>query len=143
MSLKLPIACFRAYKTTTQNVSNATATVIVFDTQDFLEGGGSSYDTGNGVYTAGSTGRYLVVAAVQFTSTAGGTVYANIRRNASIVAETTIAGSAGQGIFISDIVNVTSPNTTIDITVYQNSGGTRTIDNGANYKNYFAIYKLM
>ena len=139
----------RAYRNTTQSIPNATWTTVVWDQEDWDDGG--DYNTTNGLFTAPADGVYMVTAALFFASTtwtagqrAALTVYKNgsqLARLDRVVAPGTTFSMALQGAVLVKL----STGDYIDVRAYQNSGASLDVYIGATpgVYNYFACKLLV
>jgi len=127
----------KVYRSSAQSISNASATVIQFNASTFDTN--SEFDTSSTYkFTAGRTGYYQFNGIVGFSGslTAGNIVQVSLRKNGTTSISYVLyrVGDTGvdQTFAINDIVSLSSTDT-VDVLVYQNSGGAVNIYGDSNY----------
>ena len=118
-----------AYRTVSQNISNATETALTFDAENYDTDSFHDNSTNNTRMTvpAGKAGRYLITANTTFTNNATGQRIVYVYVNATHVNTTgpAIGGSASidLGMTTTYVANL-AVNDIVEVRAYQNSGGT-------------------
>ena len=131
---------FRARRGSNQTVSNATATIILFDTEDYDTD--SAYDTANGRFTvpSGEGGKYLITANLRFNSATSNRNALDIKINNSSAGTTASEWTSGQyGTLILTTTYVLSAGDYIDVEYYQSSGGSIEV----RTESFFSAHKLI
>ena len=131
---------FRARRGSNQTVSNATATKILFDAEDYDTN--SAYDTANGRFTvpSGEGGKYLITANLRFNSATSNRNALDIKINNSSANTTASEWTSGQyGTLILTTTYVLSAGDYIDVEYYQSSGGNIEV----RTESFFSAHKLI
>jgi hypothetical protein len=132
---------FRAYRNGNVTLSNATNTIITFNSENFDTGG--MYDTSNGKFTPTEAGKYFLFTWVKWNLN-GGTNYIEIRQNGSNKASmyTTAQNSSGDHVYQVATVVEANANDYFEVNVYQGSGSNKTLA-GGNANTFFGGYKII
>lgn len=117
---------FRAYATGATSVSNNVITKVLFAAEDFDTN--NCYNTSTSVFTPNVAGVYVLSTAVSCLAAAsGGYLSAYIRKNGSVIAESTL--STGTGIYVNTSNTIAYANGTtdyFDACIFQSTGTTQT-----------------
>lgn len=124
----------------TQSISNNTATTVIFNTENWDTD--SAHNTSTGVFTVptGKGGKYLITAVVEFAGNASGARSLDVLTNGTGSCNLDFlfsgtASTAGNMLNGSTVVSVSAGNT-IELQVYQNTGGNLNIGvSGGTYTN--------
>ena len=124
---------FFARNNNTQSLSNGTSTKIAFDNEIFDTDNCYDHST-NYRFTPNLAGYYLIRGNVSIQSMTG-TMGANIFKNGSrfVNMDRNMDGSGGQSINITSLVPMNGSSDFVEIFVFQNSGGTRSMVNGSQF----------
>ena len=121
---RVPPAC-KAVRTTSQTITNATATAIQFDAADAFDTD-TMHDvsTNNTRITPGTLGIYLVTANIYWASSAGGNYrVAAIGINGTEVQSTNGNATGDVRVNVTGIFSITSASDYFSLIAFQNSGG--------------------
>jgi len=133
---------FRAFHSSTQNVTNTTLTTLSFDSETFDSDG--KYDTSNGRFTPGVAGKYVLFANVRNDDTNVFQLELEIRTSAeNAIAKFSRGNSAGAGDSFSvyTIADLSADEYAF-VTAYHSQGGTRTMLAGTA-EAFFGGFKLI
>jgi hypothetical protein len=124
----------RAYRSTTQSISNDTPTAISFDSERWDTNALHDNSTNPTRLKAPVAGTYSIAAHVQFADNATGVRQLAVFVNGSVMWATTEAAakSTNNWLSLSTIIQLAA-NDYIEVYVYQNSGGSLNILSAANY----------
>jgi hypothetical protein len=132
------------FNTTNQNLSNATATIVTFDSESLDTDAYHSTSTNTGRITipAGKAGKYLVVSTLRFDSNATGRRLNYIYKNGVKVKEYELAsvGSTYPTLSVSTILDLAVADY-VELYAWQNSGGTLAVD-GESVDTTFSAYLI-
>ena len=131
---------FRASRGSNQTVSNATDTVILFDTENYDTD--SAYDPSTGRFTvpSGEAGKYLITANLRFNSSTSNRNALDIKINDSSSGATASEWTSGQyGTLILTTTYVLSVGDFINVRYYQSSGGSIEV----RTESFFSAHKLI
>ena len=132
---------FFAYKASSgQAISNATETIVVFDTEKF--------DTNNNFasnrFTPTTAGKYYLEAIITYPTSADHDDCAiRINKNGSNIASLNIAAFHYEGRQVSVIVEANGSGDYFEAIAYHNRGSSITLTHGDNGRGYFCGYKLI
>ena len=135
---------FGAKLASAQNVSNASNTVITFDTEDWDNG--ADFDTSNNRFTCPEAGQYLFHARVyiEWGNAAGEIGRLQLANGGTAVAIDAMTASgdptSGSSLRITSIVNCDA-SINIDVRLYHNQGANQDADNDPDF-TYFTGCKL-
>ncbi len=128
--------------TTAQTVSNSTVTTVIFNSERFQNDtkGDLSRNLSTGVITIDTTGVYEVTAGLRWVNNNTGNRYLILKLNGTTtIAEGNHAASGEGQVIIATIWEFTATDT-IEMQVFQNSGGNLNIQ--ADARTYFTVHKL-
>jgi len=135
------VGCF-VYGTANQTISNATATVIPFGAENFDSDNFHSTTVNNSRITipTGKGGKYLVVAASYFIQNSTGFRQLRILKNGSnvqinVAPSNTVTDVNNNVSYILDLAAADY----IELGVYQNSGGTLTLNNTNDNETFLSV----
>lgn len=141
-------AAARVTHNTTQNVTNVTETALAFNTERFdTESNAAStiHDTAsnNSRLTCRTAGKYQITANIQWDSNNTGVRQLSIRLNGTTFIARVGQASTGTALgwtnqSVSTLYDL-AVNDYVEATVWQDSGGTRTIDFGSNWTPEFMM----
>jgi hypothetical protein len=144
----IPVAQFvgaSAYRTVSQNLSNATETALTFDAENYDTHSFHDNSTNNTRMTvpAGQAGRYLITAQTVFTNNATGQriVYVYVNSTLTTFTGPAIGGSASidLGLTTSYVANL-AVGDIVEVRGYQNSGGTLAVFGNSNRSSFQVSY---
>jgi hypothetical protein len=129
----------KAETNTARQMDNNSYTLVIYE--DELYDTGSEYNASTGVFTCSRGGKLLVQASViiEQTATFGGTegliitVYVNNTNAGVLGTKNTFTGANIYATVSGSITLDVSPDDTVDIRVYQSSGGNLNLHTDANY----------
>ena len=135
---------FLAYLSSSQNISNTTATTLVFQTEVYDTN--SAYDTSNGIFTvpSGQGGRYYFTFGARASNwnTSEVSIYLEDQASQSrIVFEDGDAHGDNNTFAVSGIADLSAGNT-VKVQYYQNGGGTTSPRTGVK-NTWFGGFKLI
>ena len=137
----------RAVKNANQSLSNATATALTFEVEDFDSGG--YFTTGSNTrmtIPSGKGGYYVVIAQVGYANgTSNTSREARLRVNGSDVRNQTytvgMSMTRPQMVYAIDILSLSAADY-VEVIGYQDTGGALNVINDSGDMSYFAIYYL-
>ncbi len=135
-----------AYRSSNLSISNETDTTVKFDAtrEDHFSG----FDTSNGVYTVQQAGDYHVDFMINWNSffSAGDSIDYRLLVDGftteGFVADTKIPGNIAPSRCFSKTIRGMSAKETIEVEVYQSSGGSKDISGSADGDTYISIDKV-
>ena len=133
---------FRAFNSSTQNVSNTTLTTLSFNSETFDSDG--KYDTSNGRFTPAEAGKYVLFANVRTDDTNTYQFELEIRtsaENAIVKCSRTNTNQGGNSYSVYTIADLSADEYAF-VTAYHNQGGTRTLLAGTA-EAFFGGFKLI
>jgi hypothetical protein len=131
---------FRAFHSSTQNVSNTTLTTLSFDSETFDSDG--TYDTSNGRFTPAIAGKYVIFAHIRVDDTNSYQFEVEIRTSAeNAIAKGVVVNANKNTNFIYTIADL-SADEYVFVTAYHSQGGTRTLLGGTS-QAYFGGFKII
>jgi hypothetical protein len=131
---------FRAFHSSTQNVSNTTLTTLSFDSETFDSDG--TYNTSNGRFTPAIAGKYVIFANIRDDDTNDYQLEIEIRTSAeNAIAKHVINNDNKDSNFVYTIADLSSDEY-VFITSYHAQGGTRTMLGGTG-EAFFGGFKLI
>ena len=131
---------FRAFHSSTQNVSNTTLTTLSFDSETFDSDG--TYNTSNGRFTPAIAGKYVIFANIRDDDTNDYQLEIEIRTSAeNAIAKHVINNDNKDSNSVYTIADLSSDEY-VFITAYHAQGGTRTML-GGTAEAYFGGFKLI
>ena len=131
---------FRAFHSTTQNVSTSTLTTLSFDSETFDSDG--KYDTSNGRFTPGVAGKYVIFAHVRDDDTNSYQFEIEIRTSAeNAIAKGVVVNANKDTNSIYTIADL-SADEYVFVTAYHAQGGTRTFLGGTT-QAYFGGFRVI
>ena len=133
---------FKAHMSTGQNISNATGTVIAFDSEDLDSD--SAYNTSNYRFTPQTAGYYFVAASalIEHGDAAGEYGDLAIHKNGTKVIAQRLPGlyyNLSTGLFCYGIIQMNGSSDYIDCQIYHNHGSTRGLDSNDDYTTFQAF----
>ena len=133
---------FRAHLGTNQNINNASLTTMAFDTEDFDTD--NYFNTSNYRFTPLVSGKYYIFAGQRYTATANydTDIDIEIRKNGSSIARFRGINYFQDTRIIQTITDMNGSTDYLEVTVYQTSGITQTIQSGT-IDSYFGGFKLL
>ena len=133
---------FRAYQGSTQSVSTDTLTTLQLNTENYDTDG--CYDTGTYRFTPTVSGKYFLYACQRFTATGNYDVGIDmeIRKNGSSIARFSGINYYTDSRFVSTVETLNGSTDFVEVTVYQSSGISLTLDNGQS-DTFFGGYKII
>jgi hypothetical protein len=132
------------FNTTSQTVSNATDTILTFDSEAWDTDGfhSTSSNTSRITIPAGLGGKYLVTMNTSPALSGTGGRYMELYKNgARLINDIGVVGSASQYINVAGtfVVNLVATDY-IEMLVYQDSGSSKTYNKGATTSPFSATY---
>jgi len=138
---------FMVNLSSSQDISDATKTVITFDTE--ILDSDSAYNTSNGRFTvpSGQAGKYYVYGQCMRNNFTGGRyiVYIGVNGTTKIKAEERNSDSSGttfDTVGTGGILDL-SAGDYVDVSLYQNSGGSQGANGGGESLSFFMGYKVI
>ena len=120
---------FHAVRTSTQSISNATLTGVIFNLEDGTRGSNDAngdHNSSTGVYTCTKTGKYNISGMVQFAENATGRRVILIYHEGASIGQVSWAGTSNTDtnshFFSYNHIVITATDTVV-VNVYQTSGG--------------------
>ena len=131
---------FRAYHSSTQNVSNNTTTTLSFNSELFDSDG--KYDTSNGRFTPGIAGKYVLFAMVRPDDNNAYDYELEIRTSAeNAIAKSIVENHDRTSNFVYTIADLSADEYAF-VTMYHAQGGDRTLLSGTS-QTYFGGFKVI
>ena len=133
---------FEARLNTNQSISNASTTIVIFDTEVFDTD--SAYDTVTGYFTPQTAGKYFIYVNLRSDSTGTFTADPRIKKNNSdILADNQYINGGAEANFMATIIDLNGTTDFVNVTYYQNSGSTKNIVGASDVKvTYFGGYRI-
>ena len=134
---------FKAHRNSNFSASDSTTTVITFDDEEWDTN--SAYDTSNGRFTcpSGEEGKYVFYASARnATSTDTTRFVIVIRKNGTGIAQANNNNGDEDSVVVSAATNLAASDY-VDVSIFQNTGATKTIFGDAPDKTTFFGYKLI
>jgi hypothetical protein len=133
---------FEARLNTNQSISNASTTIVIFDTEVFDTD--SAYDTVTGYFTPQAAGKYFIYVNLRSDSTGTFTADPRIKKNNSdILADNQYINGGAEANFMATIIDLNGTTDFVNVTYYQNSGSTKNIVGASDVKvTYFGGYRI-
>lgn len=136
------------YNSSTQSISNNTETLVQFNTENYDPG--QEYDTTTYLFTAKTSGMYLVTSGLTYETSSSGTVDKTLglrlKKNGTSIFETfspapdTAVTNPKLSVGITQILQLTDGDT-LGIYAFQDTGGSKNIISG-RANNYLSIKRI-
>lgn len=127
------------------SIPNATETALTFDTETFDNDGIHSTSANTDRLTIATPGLYLITASVSFLANATGYRQVAIKLNGStklVVQEAKSNGAGNEDDLSVSTVYALVATDYVTASVYQNSGGSLTLNHASAYSPVFAVVRL-
>jgi len=133
---------FEARLNTSQSISDASTTIVIFDTEVFDTD--SAYDTVTGYFTPQVAGKYFIYVNLRSDPTGTFTADPRIKKNNSdALADNQYINGGAEANFMSTIIDLNGTTDFVNVTYYQNSGGSKDIVGSSGVKvTYFGGYRI-
>jgi hypothetical protein len=135
----------KAFKSASQSLSNATQTIIDFDSEDFDTNSFHSTTVNNSRFTipSGKAGKYLIVYNFQFSSNGTGTRIGYILKNGSVANVASYnANTGGSAECNASVILDCAVSDYLELRMFQDSGGAVNAIGGNNTCTNFSLQYL-
>lgn len=130
-------------RSSNQSINTGTLTVVQFNSSVFDDH--NAWDSTNYRYVLPMSGKYFVIAQVAFDDSATGARAISIRKNGTIINDTSIpasgAASADHAVLAQILISGNAGDY-IDVQAYQASGGALNLIGGSTQSTYLNIFRL-
>lgn len=136
----------RVYRSSNQSISDATATILLFDSERYDTASLHSTVSNTGRLTAPIAGKYLITCGLEFASNVNGRREIRLLVNGSTIIAQDIRGGSISGItspMMLTTVYSLAANDYVEVEVYQNRGGSLNVLASGNYSPEFAMHWIM
>jgi hypothetical protein len=132
----------RVYDASDQTIADSTVTTVNFDTEDYDTDTIHDNSTNNTRLTCKTAGKYVIVASVYWNEpNTTGIRRVQIHLNGS-VAQYYLDGASNNKVQLGVAILDLSVSDYVELNVYQDSGGNRTIGGGTSYRTTFAMQRI-
>ena len=132
----------RAYHSTSQNVNDTTWTSLALNSERFDDNSYHDNSSNNSRLTVSSDGLYIIWGNVEWDVNDTGLRNLRILLNGSDVIAQVSEDPSGERRYQVSTIAQLSQNDYVELQVYQNSGGTRSISSSGQWSPEFAIAKV-
>ncbi len=138
----------RVKRTAVQSISNNSATIVNWDSEDRDDGGFHDNSTNNTRLTVptGGEGWYLIIGKAYWANNATATRVAQIRKNGTTMIDsevkTAVANSALESVSKVSTLAYLVATDYVEMSVYQDSGGNLNLTVATNEGSYFAMQRI-
>jgi hypothetical protein len=141
----------RAYHSTTQSISNAVFTAVLFNSEDYDTGGFHSTVTNTSRFTvpSGAGGLYLITANILFAANATGQRVLQVRLNggssgiAAIIGQQIVPSATYSSVVMVASILTLNAGDYVEVFAYQDSGGALNIGTATAYTSNGACFKRL